>query len=153
MHILIICPTLNCYWNCWITNCWTNIPNMGIILDIDECSLNVHNCTATEVCLNTVGGFLCPCISGYSKQSGGGCKGEILYFIKLNLKTFFSTKHRMHTHWDEFSIIWIQFFNKTEFIMFFSKKNIERASRRLLRISKKKVSHEFPISIAMFFIL
>ena len=43
--------------------------------DIDECALNVHNCTGTEVCTNIDGDFTCPCISGYGRNGIDECEG------------------------------------------------------------------------------
>lgn len=47
-----------------------------ILLDIDECSTEIHNCSQlqNEQCDNRPGTFVCECISGY-EQLNGICKG------------------------------------------------------------------------------
>jgi alpha-tubulin suppressor-like RCC1 family protein len=34
--------------------------------DVNECSLNIHNCNANASCFNTVGSFNCSCTTGFS---------------------------------------------------------------------------------------
>ena len=42
--------------------------------DVDECTLNTHNCEHT--CENTIGSFLCGCNAGYELISDGRtCRG------------------------------------------------------------------------------
>lgn len=48
-------------------------------LDIDECGTNLHNCSTTEKCINTLGGFACRtrrrCSAGYAPDPASGeCK-------------------------------------------------------------------------------
>ena len=43
--------------------------------DVDECTLGAHGCSQT--CTNTVGGYNCSCIDGFSLNDDGEiCKGE-----------------------------------------------------------------------------
>ena len=44
------------------------MPTPGV--DIDECQSNLVTCSETSTCENTVGSFVCKCISGYG---GEGC--------------------------------------------------------------------------------
>jgi len=34
--------------------------------DIDECAYGTHGCSPGATCMNTIGGYLCPCMDGYS---------------------------------------------------------------------------------------
>ncbi|XP_072945783.1 uncharacterized protein [Epargyreus clarus] len=68
-------------------NKWTKIaevPNcdrgfelgfFGECNDIDECATNLHVCsTVTEVCRNTMGGYVCDCATGFRRDlSNGNC--------------------------------------------------------------------------------
>ena len=36
-----------------------------VLLDIDECSTGVHNCTQNQQCVNRPGDYECECVSGY----------------------------------------------------------------------------------------
>ena len=48
-----------------------------IILDVNECRENRHNCTNLEECQNTVGGFHCNCKLGYQRNiTTGNCEGR-----------------------------------------------------------------------------
>ena len=40
------------------------------MLDIDECSTGVHNCTQNRQCVNTPGDYECECFSGYELVDG-----------------------------------------------------------------------------------
>ncbi|XP_069124277.1 LOW QUALITY PROTEIN: uncharacterized protein [Argopecten irradians] len=42
--------------------------NMDNCIDINECTENTHNCTGSEDCDNTVGGFICKCKNGYFRN-------------------------------------------------------------------------------------
>jgi len=42
--------------------------------DVDECSLNEHDCNADSLCLNTAGGFRCVCPPGLTGD-GYNCTG------------------------------------------------------------------------------
>uniref|UniRef100_A0A1I7W651 EGF-like domain-containing protein n=1 Tax=Heterorhabditis bacteriophora TaxID=37862 RepID=A0A1I7W651_HETBA len=45
-----------------------------IILDINECKINSHNCNdVIEQCHNTVPGFFCNCTNGYERNEKGVC--------------------------------------------------------------------------------
>jgi hypothetical protein len=41
-------------------------------VDADECSLGIHNCSSTQVCINTEGSFSCNCTSGFT-LAGNAC--------------------------------------------------------------------------------
>ena len=43
----------------------------GMCVDIDECSLGVHNCDPkTETCFNLEGSFTCGCKWSFRKENG-----------------------------------------------------------------------------------
>ena len=46
-----------------------------MLLDIDECSTGVHNCTQNQQCVNMPGTFICECVSGYELLNGN-CEGN-----------------------------------------------------------------------------
>ena len=54
---------------------------MMYILDIDECSEGVDNCSSVDnrKCNNTNGGFECVCEYGYEENSSGTCVGKEKY--------------------------------------------------------------------------
>ncbi|XP_053618965.1 fibrillin-1-like [Plodia interpunctella] len=49
--------------------------DFGACFDIDECATNRHSCSGlTEVCINTMGGYLCECAAGFRRDiSTGAC--------------------------------------------------------------------------------
>ena len=40
------------------------------MLDIDECSTGVHNCTQNQQCVNRPGNYVCECFCGYELVDG-----------------------------------------------------------------------------------
>ena len=47
-----------------------------ILLDVDECTTGVHNCTQNnQQCVNRLGSFICECVSGYELLNGT-CEGN-----------------------------------------------------------------------------
>ena len=48
--------------------------NNNFTLDLDECSLQLHNCSSNSQCINTMGSFSCICKSGYT---GVNCTGKM----------------------------------------------------------------------------
>ena len=48
---------------------------LNTMLDIDECSLGLHNCNPNAECINTHGGYDCQCKSGY-EGNGVSCQGS-----------------------------------------------------------------------------
>ena len=51
-------------------------PMYSFILDIDECSTGMNNCSSNATCDNTQGGFNCSCNSGY-QGDGITCQSKI----------------------------------------------------------------------------
>ena len=49
--------------------------NHCTLLDIDECTTGVHNCTLNQQCVNKPGGYDCECVHGY-KLLNGICEGS-----------------------------------------------------------------------------
>ena len=45
-----------------------------MLLDIDECSTGVHNCTQNQQCVNRPGDYECECVIGYESVNKI-CKG------------------------------------------------------------------------------
>jgi len=61
-----------------------------VMIDVDECAMNIDNCSQHANCTNTPGSFNCTCHNGYSGD-GITCPGNewttVLYFrlfAKLN---------------------------------------------------------------------
>ncbi|XP_059150292.1 uncharacterized protein LOC131937116 [Physella acuta] len=52
--------------------------------DVDECAEKVANCSSTEVCVNTEGGFVCECQPGWGRISDG-CQCEDLDLCSGNI--------------------------------------------------------------------
>ena len=51
-----------------------------LLIDVDECSINLHNCA--HVCSNIVGSFNCSCQNGFILQPDGRtCEGMIMCII------------------------------------------------------------------------
>ena len=45
-----------------------------LFTDINECTMNIHNCT--EICENTNGSYVCDCYVGYILETDGrNCNG------------------------------------------------------------------------------
>lgn len=51
-----------------------------ILIDIDECDNEIHNCLPSQLCRNTIGGFECysKCAAGLKSAENGSCIGKIL---------------------------------------------------------------------------
>ena len=64
-------------------------------LDIDECTIGFHECSANATCVNTPGFYACRCNSGYT-GNGRTCTSKypyIIYFeLTINPRTYLSTK-------------------------------------------------------------
>ena len=48
-----------------------------IVIDIDECEEDV--CGSNEICVNTVGSFICQCQEGYTRNQDDTCEGMMNY--------------------------------------------------------------------------
>ena len=62
-------------------NCHCAVGFMSLIYylsDVNECSVELHDCSATATCTNTEGSFLCYCNPGYS-GNGTYCIG--MFFV------------------------------------------------------------------------
>jgi hypothetical protein len=53
--------------------------------DVDECELDLHNCSSMAVCTNSIGAFTCACKHGFI-GNGFVCNGNKLF----NFPIFFS---------------------------------------------------------------
>ena len=53
-----------------------------LIVDIDECAVDTHNCHADATCKNTIGSFTCTCNVGYT-GNGVSCTGMKCSFYQL----------------------------------------------------------------------
>ena len=51
------------------------ICSLDILLDIDECTTGVHNCTQNQQCVNRLGNYVCGCVIGYELLNGI-CEGN-----------------------------------------------------------------------------
>ena len=50
--------------------------------DIDECKEDLNICQDSKtVCTNTVGSYVCSCISGYKKAANGSCLGMLMNLL------------------------------------------------------------------------
>ena len=53
------------------------------LLDINECDMNVDGCD--QICVNTVGSFLCNCTDGYElNEDGISCNGKNCFSYENN---------------------------------------------------------------------
>lgn len=68
---------------------------MVLDLDIDECTLGLHECSTNATCVNTPGFYTCHCNSGYT-GNGRTCASKYpctIYFeLTINTRTCLSTK-------------------------------------------------------------
>ena len=71
LYFSYICPRIHFYY----------------FIDIDECVLGTHGCSANGFCTNTIGSYTCQCNPGYTGD-GFTCIG---WFINMLIK-----------HWCEF---------------------------------------------------
>lgn len=46
-----------------------------LFVDLNECTMNTHNCNANNYCNNTLGSFTCTCKPGFS-GNGISCTGR-----------------------------------------------------------------------------
>ena len=57
-----------------------------IVVDVDECAENTHNCDVNASCSNTIGSFVCSCNSGY-RGNGTFCDSKSPVKIMIPLVT------------------------------------------------------------------
>ena len=48
----------------------------SVILDIDECHLNIDECSTNALCYNNIGSYCCVCVDGYY-GNGFNCSGNV----------------------------------------------------------------------------
>ena len=54
-----------------------DLPHTALFPDINECASNNGNCS--QICSNTVGSYMCSCMTGYVLDvDGTTCNGEML---------------------------------------------------------------------------
>ena len=64
------------------------------LVDVNECKENKTLCSnEVENCVNTLGSYMCVCVTGYSMSANGTCEGNIYIYI-LYVHTYTHT----HTH-------------------------------------------------------
>ena len=51
----------------------------SLLLDINECSTNAHNCDANAFCSNSEGSYNCTCSPGYN-GNGTSCTGKSYHY-------------------------------------------------------------------------
>ena len=55
-----------------------------LFVDLNECTMNTHNCNANNYCNNTLGSFTCTCKLGFS-GNGTSCTGRQWYIMLSTL--------------------------------------------------------------------
>lgn len=53
--------------------------NNWLVLDIDECERDTHECDGNATCTNTIGDYNCTCFDGFNGD-GSQCQGKINVF-------------------------------------------------------------------------
>lgn len=59
------CINLDNGYDCECNEGFVYNTNQLSCVDIDECALNISNCTKNEICVNTIGSYKCICKEGY----------------------------------------------------------------------------------------
>ena len=52
-------------YDCQCNEGFVYIKDQQSCMDIDECALNIANCSQNEICVNTIGSFKCICKEGF----------------------------------------------------------------------------------------
>ena len=78
----------------------------SLLLDINECSTNAHNCDANAFCSNFAGSYNCTCSPGYN-GNGRSCTGKSYhyhyhyykyYYVKFSTGIFPREKYPVKSH-------------------------------------------------------
>ena len=56
----------------------------SLIIDINECELNIHSCHEQATCTNSPGSYSCACNPGWTGD-GFDCQGSQIIFEQRNL--------------------------------------------------------------------
>ena len=67
----------------------------SLLLDINECSTNAHNCDANAFCSNSEGSYNCTCSPGYN-GNGTSCTGKLYSFFLLHAIWFLKKENVRH---------------------------------------------------------
>ena len=66
---------VHCWWMAGLLSYQVfDIGDLVSFADVDECLLQTHTCSDWAFCTNTVGGYNCSCLPGYSGD-GANCTG------------------------------------------------------------------------------
>ena len=68
--------------------------NYSLIIDINECDLEIHTCHSNASCTDTVGSFNCTCTEGF-EGDGFNCTGKLLVH---NLQCLCTQRESMDHH-------------------------------------------------------
>ena len=69
--------TVSCHHVSGTCNCTAGWEGDACDVDIDECAASSNvTCPAHSNCINTAGGHVCACETGFYKNSSGLCQGE-----------------------------------------------------------------------------
>ena len=57
--------------------------NICFLLDVDECLLNIHDCSVNADCSNNLGSYSCKCRDGFSGDGKVCSKGWLIISLHL----------------------------------------------------------------------
>ena len=83
------------------------------ISDINECTLNIHNCDSNATCTNFNGGFNCNCNIGYS-GNGTFCEGKPRdrNYVLVKIETRFGLRNHVELRQSLMQNHFLRNFNK-----------------------------------------